>query len=194
MNHTIITKTYKDIPFCTKEILRYAGCALQSDDIKRLLDECLTDAKKVIKYKLCYTELDLNLTDCNCDFGCFEITSKSLSANLKDCKKVILFAATIGMDFDRLIHKYSAISPAKAHMLSCIGNAQVEALCDEFCKEISKTYTAKPRFSAGYGDLALDVQKDIFEILNPTKNIGIFLNDSLLMTPSKSVTAFIGVL
>ena len=51
----------------------------------------------------------------------------------------------------------------------------------------------KPRFSAGYGDLPLTVQREIFSQLNPDRKIGLTLNESLLMSPSKSVTAFAGI-
>ena len=50
----------------------------------------------------------------------------------------------------------------------------------------------KPRFSPGYGDLSLEVQKEIFSLLDCPRKIGVSLGDSLLMTPSKSVTAIIG--
>ena len=51
----------------------------------------------------------------------------------------------------------------------------------------------KPRFSPGYGDFPLDFQRDIFATMSLAKNIGITLNNSLLMSPSKSVTAVIGI-
>lgn len=51
----------------------------------------------------------------------------------------------------------------------------------------------KPRFSAGYGDLPLEVQKDIFRVLDCPRKIGLTLNDSLLMSPTKSVTAIVGI-
>lgn len=75
------------------------------------------------------------------------------------------------------------------------GCERIEALCDTFCADISAEYEAelKPRFSPGYGDLPLDTQVYIMSFLEPQKNIGVFLTDSLMLTPSKSVTAFIAV-
>ena len=49
------------------------------------------------------------------------------------------------------------------------------------------------RFSPGYGDLPLDVQKNIFPLLDCERKIGLTLNESLIMSPSKSVTAFVGM-
>ena len=51
----------------------------------------------------------------------------------------------------------------------------------------------KPRFSPGYGDLPLEMQRDIFRVLDCSRKIGLTLNESLLMSPSKSVTAIVGI-
>ena len=61
---------------------------------------------------------------------------------------------------------------------------------NEFAKEEKHL---RPRFSAGYGDLSLSVQKDIFSVLDCARKIGLTLNDSLIMSPSKSVTAVVGI-
>ncbi|MBR5134836.1 MAG: Vitamin B12 dependent methionine synthase activation subunit, partial [Clostridia bacterium] len=50
-----------------------------------------------------------------------------------------------------------------------------------------------PRFSPGYGDLPLSVQRSVATLLGMEKTLGVCLSDSLLMSPSKSVTAFVGV-
>ena len=50
-----------------------------------------------------------------------------------------------------------------------------------------------PGFSPGYGDLPLDLQREIFAALDCPKRIGVSLNESLLMSPSKSVSAIIGL-
>jgi hypothetical protein len=80
-------------------------------------------------------------------------------------------------------------------MLQALGSERVEALCDEFCRlmAIESKRELRPRFSPGYGDLPLELQRDIFRLLEPSRRIGVVLNDSLLMSPSKSVTAIIGI-
>jgi cobalamin-dependent methionine synthase I len=50
------------------------------------------------------------------------------------------------------------------------------------------------RFSAGYGDLPLELQRDIFGALDCQRKIGVTLNESLLMSPSKSVSAIVGII
>ena len=91
--------------------------------------------------------------------------------------------------------KYSKISPSKALMFQALGAERIESLCDTFCNDMNNELGVrlKPRFSAGYGDLPLEVQKDIFRVLDCPRKIGLTLNDSLLMSPTKSVTAIVGI-
>lgn len=192
----IFVKTFTDIPFCEKEILRYAGCKTSNNRINELLSDCKKETENIFSYKVCYGEFDVNIKDNTCDFGVFKFNSKNLALNLKNCRTVIIFGATVGIALDRLIQKYSITSPAKAVMLQAIGAERIEALCDKFCEDLSKSrnITFKPRFSAGYGDLPLETQKDIFRILDLERKIGLTLNNSLLMSPTKSVTAFAGII
>ena len=193
----ILTKTYSEPPFCEKEILRYAG-GDKSELTLALVRECIEEARPLLKYKICYRELEVQLNGEVCDFGLFRLESKNLSQNLKGCKKAIVFAATVGIELDRLIAKYSRLSPARALILQAIGSERAEALCDAFCDDIKAEYdnfniNCCTRFSPGYGDFDIKFQKDIFRALEISKNIGVSLNKNLFMTPSKSVTAIIGL-
>jgi cobalamin-dependent methionine synthase I len=110
----------------------------------------------------------------------------------------VVFASTIGIEIDRLIKKYTLLSPTKAVIFQALGAERIECLCDIFNGEINDIAvgsggTTKPRFSAGYGDLPLEFQREIFNALNPQKHLGLYFTESLVMTPSKSVTAIIGV-
>lgn len=191
----IIRKTYTEPPICKNEILRYAGCKGTTDEpLQLLLEECLKEVLPKLSYKICYMELPIIIRGETCDFGCLQLQSKDLVKNLKGCEKVLLFAATIGVEIDRLILKNGVLSPAKAVLFQAIGAERIESLCDLFCEEMKQdAFQVRPRFSPGYGDLSLETQKDMFRVLQCEKNIGISLNDSLLMAPSKSVTAFIGI-
>lgn len=195
MSITVINRTYAAPPVNEREILRYAGCREEDDATLSLLRDALGEAEPQLSYRVCYATFPLVISDGVCDFGCFHIKSQALSKNLSDCESAVLFAATIGIPFDRLIAKYSKLSPARAIMLQAIGSERVEALCDAFCRELEteKCKSLRPRFSPGYGDLPLEVQKDIFSVLNVPKNLSVFLTESSLMSPSKSVTAFIGI-
>ena len=191
----VLLKTYNEPAICEKEILRYAGCKEADNSIRELLDECIEEARDNLTYKVCYRELSVCTDGKICDFEYFCVPSEKLSVNLRGCKKVIIFAATVGTALDRLIAKYNRIAPSKAVMLHAIGSERIEALCDAFCEDISSEYNIKlkPRFSPGYGDVPLSVQKSFFDLLGCEKRLGIALLDSLMMSPSKTVTAFVGL-
>ena len=178
-----------------REVLRYAGVRSEADKkTLDLLDECLKLADGKLQYKICYKSFPVDRHGNIFDLGFASVSSDTAKKRLDGCKKIILFASTVGIELDRLILRYSAISPARAHMLQAIGTERIEALCDAF-EELLKTEYLNicPRFSVGYGDLPLGLQKEIFGVLDCPKNIGLTLNESLLMSPTKSVTAIIGI-
>ena len=125
------------------------------------------------------------------------IRSKNLYKNLTGCDEVILFAATVGVGIDRLIRRSEVTSILDAAIYQAAGAAMIEAYADaevrNLADEAQKTgYTFRPRYSPGYGDLPLSLQRDFSRLLDMEKWCGITLTDTLLMVPSKSITAFIG--
>lgn len=198
MNNTVLIKTYPHFPFNKSEILGFAGVKNASEEISNLLGECLKEAETAFTYKVCYTQCNIEFEQDIIDFGIFKTSSKSLNRHLKDCKKAIIFGATVGLGIDKLITRYNNISPSKSLIFDALGAERIEGLCDLFCGEIKeeceKNHLATThRFSAGYGDFPLDFQKDFFRILECHKKIGLTLNDSLIMSPSKSVTGVVGL-
>ena len=197
---TSYIKTYTPPPIDKKEVLRYAGVAKTADGtaLLPLVDECIAEAESVFTYKVCYREFPVYRTSDALDLGFAKTVSRALQKNLDGCDAVILFAATVGVGIDRLISKYTRLSPAKALIFQALGAERVEALVDTFYAEQKSEKTTvhkslRPRFSAGFGDLPLTFQKEIFSALGAEKAVGIYLSDSMLMSPTKSVTALIGV-
>ena len=130
--------------------------------------------------------------------GTHPLPGQALSRHLQNCPKVILFTATVGLTIDRMIQRHFVTEPAIAVWLNAIGSERVEALCRLFCTELKADYAAEglvpiERFSPGYGDLPLAFQKDIFTLLDCPRKIGVTLNQSLLMSPEKSVSALVGL-
>lgn len=198
MSNTVFVKIYDEPKFNKKEILRYAQAKKEDDSLKTLIDECLKEIEGKLSYKICYSFFDIDFCNDILDLSFASTKSNDLKNNLKDCKKIIVFGATIGIEIDRLIAKYGKISPVKSLIFQAIGAERIESVCDIFNEEIKKDLSnenlfTRPRFSPGYGDFPLDFQRDIFNVLDCHKKIGLTLNDSLIMSPSKSVTAIIGI-
>ena len=193
MTNTVLTKTYPPMPYNRKEIRRYAGVSEELPEIESVMEECIEEVSEKLTYKVCYAEFDISRKDGITDLGFLQTASEDLAKNLDGCRKIVVFAATVGLELDRLIAKYGRISPVKALMFQALGAERIEALCDTFTADILSDREIKPRFSAGYGDFPLEAQESIFAVLDPARRIGLGLNESLLMSPSKSVTAIIGI-
>lgn len=198
MTNIVYTKTYPQPPFDKKEILRYAGVRGDVPELAELVQECMQEIENKLVYKVCFRESSIKDEKIYLDLDFLKTDSADLRKNLKGCSRVVLFAATVGIELDRLIAKYSRISPTKALLFQAIGAERIESLCDIFNGEITKQAEeaglfTRPRFSPGYGDLPIETQKEIFSVLDCPRKIGLSLNDSLLMSPSKSVTALIGI-
>ena len=194
----VVVKEYTAPPDSRREIWRYAGLTQEGPREAALLAECLSELEGRLSYRACWCECPVTLLDQEVDLGFVRVNSTRLAAHLSGCFKAVVFAATVGAELDRLVARYSTVSPAKALFFDTIGTARVEALCDAVCADLEREYEAKgfvlrPRFSPGYGDLALSLQRDIFALLDCPRKIGVSLGAELLMTPSKSVTAIVGV-
>ncbi len=195
MNIGILSKKYVKMPdFSDREILRYAGVKDGGEALLSLLSECKAEISCEVKNAVVYKIFPVRTDGVICDFGTFTAESKNLSAALKDAEYALFMAATLGVGADRLICKYSHINTAMAHMLNSVATERIEALCNAFCADINKDFESEGfaagfRFSPGYGDLSIDFQKEIFAALEPHKHIGLTLNESLMMSPSKSVSA-----
>lgn len=185
-------------PICEREVLRYMGAKDATDAVTALLRECMEEAKSCFTYRVCWRTFEVRTDDTAIDLGFAQCESAALRRNLVGCKEIVLFAATVGIGIDRLITRYSRLSPSRALVFQALGAERIEALCDAFNDQVKEEYqkqgnTLRPRFSPGYGDLPLSLQRDIFRVLDCPKQIGLTLNESCLMSPSKSVTALIGV-
>ncbi len=186
-------KKYSSPELDRREILRYAK-AEDTPDIAPILDELLAELLPVLDYSAVYSVFDLELREEGCLVGELFIGSKALKKALEGCTRVIVFAASVGSKLDRIVNKYLKISPLRALVANAIGAERAEALCDIFSSDMKAEYgEITPRFSPGYGDLPLELQKSVFELLSPEKHIGLTLTDGFVMTPLKSVSAFIGI-
>ncbi len=183
-----------------REILRYAGVR---DGEGESLIPLITELGSIICPRLtpgvCYLELPLKISGKKVFLGNIEISSESLAKQLSGCASAVLFAATVGISLDREILRAGTVSPIRQLVADAIGTERIEALCDSFCSSLASELSAEnkkltPRFSAGYGDLPLAFQNEIFSILDCPRKIGLTLNDSLIMSPAKSVTAIVGVM
>lgn len=186
-----------EIPFDEKEILRYAMLPSFAPAPEELpLKECLEAAKGAARCRAVWRYYPLKVDEEGLDLGFAKTDSRDLKNHLAGCGEILLFACTAGAETDRRIARAKLQSPAKGLLMHAIGAQQVEGGCDLLCRRLAEAFPDRQltdRFSPGYGDLPLTMQRDVMEALDCAQTLGITLSDSLLMTPSKSVTAIIGM-
>lgn len=124
--------------------------------------------------------------------------SRMLARALAQCEEVLLLAATLGSEADQMVRRYQVQSMADAAIAQAVCAEMLESYLDGICAGIAKQQEQQglflgARFSPGYGDLALESQKEFFALLDCTRRLGISLTAGGMMTPTKSVTAFLGL-
>ena len=123
--------------------------------------------------------------------------SSTLLRHLSGCADAFLVCGTLGAGVDALQRRLAVASGADALIVQAIGAAFMERWMDEtedrIGAELAPGERLITRYSPGYGDWPLDAQRELLVILDTPRAIGVSLTDSLLMVPSKSVSAVIGV-
>ena len=185
------------------EVWRYAGCRggtdEQEDGLKDLLKDLIRECMPIFRYDVCYIRFPLEWKETDgMPVLPFASDSRALAGCLQGSREAVMMAATVGIEADRKIARFERTDQTKALLLQAIGAERVEALCDLFCDEIRQQESLRgnditARFSPGYGDLPLETQREFVKLLDCSRQIGISLNASLLMSPTKSVTAIFGI-
>ncbi len=190
----IRTKQYKINDLSVDNVLRYMGIRNNAGDaVRELVEKALPAFLLNVKAKVCFDIFDVTVTDDTVSIDGLTFHSKNLAKHLAGCEKAVLMAATAGASVDRYIARMAVKSSVSELAADAMGTEAIEKICDLFCEELSETYSITSRFSPGYGDLSLDTQKDMVLYLDTGRKIGLSLTDSLMMAPTKSVTAIVGI-
>ena len=180
-----------------KEVLRYLRTRsdTESEQILALVDRACGDIENAAAPKTLYRVFDCEVKDDGVTLGGVEFKSTRLAENLKGCRRVALFGATLGTAVDRLINAAAATDVALAMAYQAAGAALIEEVCDALEDTVKSALgvTLRQRYSPGYFDLGIETQKEVFALLELTKRTGITLTKALEMLPTKSVTGFMGI-
>lgn len=169
-----------------------------TESITVLADECEQRLLSAVAPKFVYAVFDIEHTADGVSVSNTPLVLKGndVASHLQSCEKCVLLAATLGAGADSVIRGYESAAMEKAVIADCLASAAIEQVCDLAETEIRQKLSGQNftwRFSPGYGDLPLDIQRDFLNVLNAPKRIGLTVTDSLILIPRKSVTAVIGV-
>ncbi|WP_346916407.1 methionine synthase [Clostridium sp.] len=190
------------VPQNKDEVLRYLGYRNQILDkvTNDLIEELMDEMRSLIKVRYTYKffnimreEDKIYLSNSN-----FCLTGEDIKKHLDKSEVCALMAVTLGNSVDAKIRYYEKISMTKAVVLDACATTAIEELCDILCEELkedvqkeNKTLTS--RYSPGYGDLPIDIQKKFLTMLSAEKSIGLTASSNSILIPRKSVTAIVGV-
>lgn len=126
------------------------------------------------------------------------LPGKSITQHLQGACSIACLACTLGMKCERELHTLAAINPLDAMLYGSCANALIETTAEYAQQAIAHEVApeglhARMRFSPGYGDLPLTVQKPFLAELQAQKFIGLTVNKNNLLIPTKSITAVIGL-
>lgn len=172
------------------ETLRYLGNSSASVDgrMNALLDKCEGELLGALNIKYLYKILPAK--------DCPIIVGESARAHLEGCDRLCAVCLTLGAEVDKLIRRASVRDMAEAVALDAMASSAVEsALCelDEVIAAESRGSFLTWRFSPGYGDYPLELQQELLTLLDAQRKIGLCADDSSVLTPTKSVTAIMGL-
>ena len=184
----------------TKEAVRYLGYGRHAIDDRtfELIQDSFRELESNSEARFVYRIFEISGRKQDClTIGTMPIKSQDLYKNLKDCNKAVLFAATLGLQVDRAIKTYTITDVSRAVVMQACAAAMLEEFCDfkveEIARELEKGLYLRPRYSPGYGDFSITHQKEVLEMLDASKRIGLTLTQANMLIPMKSVTAVIGI-
>lgn len=190
-----------NIPF--KRIYNRMGHRISTEisaEMKDKIDRTINDAFTMCELKARYDFFDVKNNDGkNISIGTEIFVSESFCDLVKNCSKIALFAVTIGSKLMEKRQNFLDTSEIfNAVIYDAVGSEIVEEGAEYMHCFLGKIAAPKggsilkKRFSPGYSDMSLEMQKKVFKLLNP-EAIGIQLSPSCLMIPEKSITAFVGI-
>lgn len=184
-----------EVYFTKKELNNDAE--LLTEDVREKIEKSvdLLNGYSVIGYRIAhftpvFEEGSILLKDTT-----LRLLGKDIRKHLLGCDKVYILCVTLGYGVERIIKSFQVCDLSIGYYLDTLAGLYIEKCCDFVANIISEAENGRDtteRFSCGYGDFPLDSQKEILDILDAEKELGIKLTESGMMIPQKTVTAVIG--
>ncbi len=189
------------------EVLRYLGYAGQAlspeldGRIDAVIDRCLAVARPAG----CVRVFDVSsvaekdgVPVIGLAGTALELRGRSIAEHLEGACAVGVLAVTLGMGVEAELRRLSLTDRVGQLVFDSAGSALVERAADAaearvVAAAVERGLFCGTRFSPGYGDFPLATQPVLLAALDAQRALGITLSPELLMTPTKSVTAVVGL-
>lgn len=186
------------------EVLRYLGYHKTkthiTSDINKMIDSLIDECHIWLKPKGIFKTIELSISNNKeiiTSHENFCINASDVVNLFRGSDYLSILALTLGNTLDEKIASlFDQGEYTQATILDAIGSDGVEQLANKINGIIKqeafrKGYHLTRRFSPGYGNWNIQAQKDLLDVLGTSK-IGIFMTESYMLNPQKSITAILG--
>lgn len=183
-----------DINYDLDQVKRYLGMDEEPNEIDLDIENLYKKLKPLLEPKYYYRVFSFSLSPLKIENRIF--LSKDMDNLLATSEKVIILAVTLGGKIEQVIRKYNVANKFNSIVSDALLSSMVEDYQEKVIDNLKKEYSGKyftDAFAPGYGDLDIKFQRDIFDLLQLEKRIGVNLTPTMLMVPRKSITCFIGI-
>ncbi len=174
--------------------LRYLGCYNQNVDaaLEALVDVCIKEVKECatpafVSKKVKLNKNPLMIADTN-----ISLAYGDLDKLLEHCEECVIVAITLGQNIERKTKYYAHSDMAKMSVFDAVSSAYVEEVCDQFEEKLCLPQRTM-RFCPGYGDVDIALNRELANLLQCDKHIGLFVQESNILLPQKSMIGIIGI-
>lgn len=203
-----MVETYEIASLDRREVLRYLGYRRQpmTPELESRIDEGIARAlevgRPVSSWRVFPVAGRTTLADgtpvVTLAGTSLTLRGHSMERHMAGAVACAAMAVTVGMGVERELRCLALTDRVGEVVFDAAATTLVEAAADA-CEASVDAWAAanglraNRRFSPGYGDMPLDTQPVLLTALDAQRRLGITLSGSLLMTPTKSVTAVLGL-
>lgn len=174
--------------------LRYLHCYGESipDELNTMIDECIEEVKQIAtpafmhqRFTVSHHPLYINELELTLDYSDIEKV-------MAGCSECIVVAITLGVEIERKLRYYALSDMTRMSVLDAAASSYIESLCDTY-EETLHLDKRTIRYCAGYGNVPIAINRILSNALQTSKHIGLFVGDSDILMPQKSMIGMIGV-
>lgn len=177
-----------------RQAARYLGAQGQPDDATlALLERCAPPLLRAAAPRAAWLLADTETLE---ERGILQ--GADIRRHLSGCPRAILLAVTLGPMTDAAIRRAAVGDIAAGAAADALASALAEQMADQAETALRQWAAGESlyltgRFSPGYGDWPIAVQPLVADALDAQRQMGLYVTDTCLMTPRKSVTALLGL-
>ena len=176
-----------------RELLSYLGYRGQeiTKELDAKIDQAIAICEKLVQPRSVVKRFRVDKETKLVEGTTLKLDGEDIWKHIEGCDEIYLLCGTIGFNVEKEIAKNFVKDKTLAIILDSAATCAIESYLDDIEKTLDGQLTT--RYSCGYGDLKIETQKDICAVLDTFRKIGVYVNESYMLSPQKSVTAIIGV-